>query len=594
MHARFYSRPGSTSARSLIVAILSPWLAVQITGAPVPVLRHSDVVSMYQADAKIYQEYGVTVLAWGGKPTPNSLESSQGVRFFGSVGMVTEFSRYYERFPGTYEQGLCRNLDGQPVKVPWLTDHQHKGVPYWWCCTQQPQFRDYLKERVTETIRAGADGLHIDDHLGTAGGLWLGVCFCDRCVEGFRAHLQGLAAQEKRRLGIAAPETFNYREVVAAWIAEDRTKERKPTQHPLWPEWTVYQCRAAASFMEELRRLAAQTAGHPIPVGANAGLLWPRHLSDFKAVDLFSAETDHHASKRTFSDLPLLAYRLAEAVQRPYAATASGGDWAFIAEQNLPGLVRGWVALGYAAGHQFMTPHRQWCYTPEKGTHWYNGPADKFAPLYQFVRKNPSLFDGYETYADLSVVLPHRSFVRDTKPWFDLAERLASENISFRVVLAGDEIVDHPLSPEEIVGSRAILLPDRADLRPDDVTTLDEKARSVPCYGSLSAALAKIRPAVQITRGGPVRVLPRVKPGAAVVHLLNYNYVATNDDVEALDEVTILVDRKALGLGSDVSCSYLAPGQDPRPLSVAAGEVKVPRLGVWGLLSFGPKQSAAN
>ena len=138
------------------------------------VVNRSDVVFMYQADRAIYAQYGATVLAWGGKPTPKSLAEAAGVKFFGSVGMVTEFARYYDRFPETYEQGLCRDIQNQPVKVPWLTDHQHHGKPYWWCCTQQPLFRKYLTERVVETVQAGAAGLHIDDHLGTAGGLWLG------------------------------------------------------------------------------------------------------------------------------------------------------------------------------------------------------------------------------------------------------------------------------------------------------------------------------------------------------------------------------------------------------------------------------------
>ena len=35
-------------------------------------LRRSDVVFMYQADRQTYQQYGATVLAWGGKPTPQS------------------------------------------------------------------------------------------------------------------------------------------------------------------------------------------------------------------------------------------------------------------------------------------------------------------------------------------------------------------------------------------------------------------------------------------------------------------------------------------------------------------------------------------
>ena len=99
------------------------------------VLKRSDVVFMYQADRSTYADYNATVVAWGGKPTPRALDQAEGLQFFGSVGMVTEFARYYERFPDTYEQGLCRNLEGSPVPVPWLTDHRHKDVPFWWCCT---------------------------------------------------------------------------------------------------------------------------------------------------------------------------------------------------------------------------------------------------------------------------------------------------------------------------------------------------------------------------------------------------------------------------------------------------------------------------
>ena len=118
------------------LAVIAPALAAETHA-----WKRSDVVFMYQADRQTYADYGATVLAWGGKPTPQSRAAAPGVTVFGSVGMVTEFARYYERFPQTYEQGLCRDIHGQPVKVPWLTDHQHQGIPYWWCCTAQPQFR---------------------------------------------------------------------------------------------------------------------------------------------------------------------------------------------------------------------------------------------------------------------------------------------------------------------------------------------------------------------------------------------------------------------------------------------------------------------
>jgi hypothetical protein len=546
------------------------------------VLKHSDVVFMYQADRKTYEQYGATVLAWGGKPSSRSLEQGSGVRFFGSVGMVTEFARYYERFPDTYRAGLCQDVDGQPVKVPWLTDHQHKGVPFWWCCTQQPQFRQFLRERVIETLKAGADGLHIDDHLGTAGGLWLGVCFCDRCLDGFRLYLKGRPTGELQRLGISQPETFDYRDVVRRWLAADG--KRKAPQHPLWPVWSVYQCRAAAAFMQELHELASQTAGHPIPMGANAGLLWPRHLADYKTLDLFSAETDHHAERERFSDLPLFAYRLGDAVDRPYAATASGGDWAYIKEHSLPGLVQGWIALSYAAGHRLMAPHRQWCYTPQKGTHWYQGPADKFAPLYQFVRQNPDLFDGYESYADITVLLPHRSFLNNSKRWFDLGEELAGKNISYRLLLAGDEIVDHPLTPEGLRMSRVLLTPDLDGLMPSDRQLVEEQAKSQPVFRTLADARAAAPPAVQVEGDSVVRALPRVKAGSAVIHLLNYQYDGSRDAVDPLPKVRVKLDLNALGVAAGSSCSFIEPGKPARSFPIEKGTVEIPGLGLWGIL----------
>ena len=546
-------------------------------------LQPSDVVFMYQSDRATYAAYGATVLAWGGTPTPASRAEAAGVRVFASVGMVTEFAAYHRRFPDRYQEGLCRDVDGNPVKVPWLTDHQSQGVPYWWCCTRQPAFREFLRERVVQTVRAGADGLHIDDHLGTAGGLWLGICFCDRCVEGFRDFLAVLPAEERARFGVEATVRFNYRDEVRRWIAAGAAG-RRATGHPLWPHWTTYQCRGAAAFMQELRELAAATAGRPLPVGANAGLLWPRHLSDYQALDLFSAETDHHAAERRFSDLPLLAYRIAEAMGRPYAATASGQDWAFIKEHNRPGLVQGWIALSYAAGQRLMAPHRQWCYTTEKGTHWYNGPATAFAPLYQFVRTNAAWFDGFTTHADLTVVLPHRAFVKDTQPWFTLANRLAATNLSYRLLVAGDELVDHPLGEADLAAATTLLVPEGRQFLPGDERRVASRMARAGAFTSVDAAIAAVRPAVRVETAGSVRVLPRTKPGAAVIHLVNYGYDFAADAVRPLSDLRVLAAPAALGLTGSPRCRWLAPGAAPVALDWRDGGILMPRLDLWGLL----------
>jgi hypothetical protein len=576
--------PSMGSMKTVAIFVLG---LLQVQGAdspaPFPVLRRSDVVFMYQASRQTYEDYGATVLAWGGKPTAKSLAEAKGLKFFGSVGMVTEFSRFYERFPQNYEQGLCRNVEGKPYKVPWLTDHQHKGIPFWWCCTRQPLFRQYLSERVVETVKAGADGVHIDDHLGTAGGLWEGGCFCDRCVVEFRDYLKYLPQAERGKNGITDPGSFDYREVVREWLKEN--PGRKATQHPLWNHWRIYQLRGAAQFMAELRALAARTAGHPVPMGANAGLLWGPHLADYQSLDLFSAEIPHQAEARRFSDDPVVAYRLADAVGRPLASTASGGDWAFVKEQNLPGLVQGWIALGYTAGHGLMAPNRQWCHTPQKGTHWYDGPKEKFAPLYRFVRQNAALFDGYENHADLTVAFSQRTFDRATSRTISHCNRLTAANISYRIVLGGNEIVDHPLTADMLRQATSLLVLEAQDFSAADQQVL-AAAATARRFEKVEEALANLAPAVRVEAEGSLRVFPRVKPGAAVIHLINWGYDKAGDNVQPLRNVRLKLDLAALGCARATGARLFAPGIPPASLPVQEASIVVPELGLWGVLEL--------
>lgn len=551
-------------------------LALCEASSPLPVLQRSDVVFMYQAPREIYRDYGATVLAWGGTPRPESLQAAEGMKFFGSVGMVTEFSRYYDRFPETYEQGLCRDLEGKPYKVPWLTDHQHKGVPFWWCCTRQPLFRQYITERVTETLKAGAHGVHIDDHLGTAGSLWQGGCFCERCAVEFRADLKAFPAAS-----VEDPETFHFPTTLREWLAE--SKDRKPQDHRLWARWRAYQLRGAAKFMAELRALAANTAGRPVPISANAGLLWGTHLSDYQTLDFFSAEIDHEASALKFSTHPLVAYRIAEAVNRPLASTASGQDWAFIKERNLPGLVRGWIALGYAAGHSLMAPNRQWCYTKEKGTHWYEGPKEKYAPLYKFVREHPELFDGYQTHADVTIAYSQRTFERSPNRLMNICRAFSKTNITYALALGGDDVVDHALDPEQLRRANRLLVLERRDFSPSDEATLASFETSTNKIADATTATNLI-PAVQAEGGARVLILPRVKPGAAVIHIINWDYDLANDAVKPLKDLHVRVNYTALGLPEEPKVMAYAPGRPPDEVNHSGGLLSLPHAGLWTVL----------
>lgn len=545
---------------------------------PLPVLKRSDVVFMYEAGRDAYQAYGGTVLAWGGKPTEESLRNAEGLKFFGSVGMVTEFQRYYDRFPDKYEEGLCRNLEGKPYKVPWLVDHQHKGIPYWWCCTRQPLFRQYLTERVLETVKAGAYGVHIDDHLGTAGSLWLGGCFCERCAREFREDLKRLAPE-----GIN-PATYDYPRELRSWLKEH--PGRKVEEHPLWQRWRAYQLKGAAAFMSELRALAARAANRAVPISANAGLLWGPHLNDYVSLDFFSAEVGHHASTLKFSYDPIIAYRIADAVNRPLASTASGGDWAFIKEKNLPGLVQGWIALGYASGHSLMAPNRQWCHTPEKGTHWYDGPKEKYAPLYRFVREHADWFDEYRPYSDVTVAYSQRTFDRVPGKLTEICRQLSARNIAYDLALGGDEVVNHPLSTAEFRRARRVVVIEQDDFGKAD----QELLGSLKLIGKLlpSAEATQITPAVRVEGEARVLLLPRTKSDSAVIHVLNWTYDAGRDAVQPVKDLRLKIDFAALGMPSASGAKAITPGREPLNLRRDGDGLVLPEAGLWTVLRLEP------
>ncbi|MCX6903511.1 MAG: hypothetical protein NTW03_08545, partial [Verrucomicrobia bacterium] len=360
---------------------------------------------------------------------------------------------------------------------------------------------------------------------------------------------------ELARQGVGDPATFNYREVLRDWLAQKQG--RKGPQHPLWSHWRIYQLRGAAQFMEELRAAAARTAGHPVPMGANAGLLWGPHLCDYKSVDLFSAEIPHRL-----------------------ASTASGGDWAFIKEQKLPGLVQGWIALSYAAGHGLMVPDRQWCYTPQKGTHWYAGPKEKFAPLYQFVSQNAVRVDDYQNHADLTVAFSQKTFDRDAGRVIALCNKLAAANISYRLALGGNEVVDHPLPMEVVSRAPLLLVLEPKDFAPADQKLLATVKNEQRCE-SVEQALTKVVPAVRVESKSALRVLPRVKPGSAVIHLVNWTYDAGRDAVQPIKNARLTLNLQALGVANAKKAMLFAPRTQPLSLPIEQGGVTVPELGLW-------------
>jgi len=186
----------------------------------------------------------------------------------------------------------------------------------------------------------------------------------------------------------------------------------------------------------------------------------------------------------------------------------------------------------------------------------------------------------------VAVVLPHRSFLNTPRRWFDLCNQLAAANVSYRLLLAGDELVDHPLTAEALRACPVLLIPERGEFLPADRQLVEMRSTDQQVYAAASEVLANVKPAVETQAEGVVRALPRIAAGSAVVHLLNYAYDARSDDVTPLKDVQVRWNLRALGIPDAAACQFLSPDAPPQRLVVDRGTVIVPALGLWGLLAF--------
>ncbi|MCU0917651.1 MAG: hypothetical protein MUC88_24275, partial [Planctomycetes bacterium] len=366
-----------------------------------PVLRHSEVVFMYAASDDAYRAYDATFVAWGGAETAEKVKRHHdlGIRCTGSMWCLTAGPEKIHTDP-KLRAACAVDIEGNPVEVPWQFDHTYEGTKTYFGCTNHPEFQKLCRERVRQAMAGKADGLHVDDHLGTAGSCWNGGGFCDYCMTAFREYLRSHATKEQlEKAGIERLDDFDYRTLVRKYATTRPQYRKVQYQIPLMDLFLRFQAEAAAEHTRQLGQLAAETAGHPVLLSANAGLPNKTHTYVVKYLTHVICEVGQNAPAGTQRiEHALEAYELATQLGKPLAATASGQDWAFVKQNNCEELVRFWIALAYAHGQRFMVPHpqRQWCFNNELGTHWYAAPVEAYAPLYRFIRANAGWFDGFE------------------------------------------------------------------------------------------------------------------------------------------------------------------------------------------------------
>ncbi len=580
-------------------------------------LKHSDVVFMGGGSKETYEAYGATVVDWGGHAWGTTekartefrarvkLAQDLGIQYNAGIGMITEFLSMIKSCP-EHERAICRTIDGKPMTVPWLWDHKVDGQlgKAWWFCSNSPLYQKFLRDRTALAMAGEPDGYHIDDYGGTTGTIWSGGCFCESCMPLFRDYLkQHLAPEKLREIDIEKLDDFDY----GKWLLSKHVKDgaefmKKRYTLPLYVEFREFQARAAGTVVRGLQEYAANLRGRPLarsvngsPPGAQAFVVRPH-------VDHYSCEIGMGApgsewsgvSTKKLTASAAFVYHCADMVQRGIAGTADGHSWAYVNEKNTINLCRYWVAESYAFGHCFMAPGRhQWCYTKEKGTHWYDAKPKDYADLYQFVRKNTALFDDYEPVAQVGVIFSHTAWNKGNREPQAIATCLQEANIPFAFIAAGDQYLDLRLDAAKLAKFNKLVIPRDLKLDATQQKVLDQIPPGKTIVWKDAVSLRTVlNPPLAVEGAHDVWALPRRNPHLSnsplIIHILNRNHDFATDRTITQQNLTLFLHDSLLNGHRPKHCKVFAPGTEPATAAVEADtmgvRVKLPEVKLWSVL----------
>lgn len=586
-------------------------------------IKRSDVVMTVVHSVDVYRQYKATFLAWGFLPQVSGMSEqvpmgeqvriecwhhwineahSVGMRFQGRVELDAGWQIMID-FDPNFMDSVCRNLDGEPVTTPWFWDMTYQGHPAYYFCTNSPGFRACLKHQVQQVLSGGPDVLMIDSQTSTAAVTRMGGCFCHWCMEGFRKYLAGHAdKQTLARYGIDSLDGFDYGAFLrvrgVTWQQFAEKLKAWPPVIPLTQQYLSFQYTQAKQWVTELHRYAGREAGSPIPlsVSDNSWLL-PNDLFAVALASHLCCEWSFEASSGKLPCQAIFAFKLADALNKRVMATGQPQqDWATINKNNAPGLVRCWIALTYALGHNFMVPPRMWSITLQdegRGTHWYQSKPGDFELLYHFIRAHADLFDGYESVAHVGVLYSNMAFRRGSAGARDECIDLVLDNVPVQVVIAGDDWMPERLELSDLEDLDALVVTEPTYLDTAQKAVLDAVANRVVVWPDREKLFSLLPRQIEICGATNVTVIPRAKKDDAqasfVCHLVNRNYQADHDAMAVQKNFTLRISPSLFGSMIDRVILH-TPGKDSVELVCKmvgdAAEITVPELDLWAVLEL--------
>ncbi len=547
------------------------------------------------------------------KQAPGIMESFHATQCLWVYGTQTNFIQQIKGM-GIGYQGTLNGLQGQEHSTTNRsargdTSGRHedldgnKNTPHWMVtfgpktftgCCNHPAFRKLFFDAAKRHLAAGVDLLHVDDWAMNASWVTTGAaCFCELCRVGFREWLQKHCTSEAlRKLGVSDIATFDYREHLKRnGVPDAATYKEKFRELPLTPQFTDFQVESMRVFFREFRRqLSEWSPKKYIPVSVNALLinLHAHHnLCGVDVVDFFTGESSQNADYQTE----------AEYVFAAKAAEAFGMSQVVSPIPRSTARTRAAIATTYALGQPHLVPWDIYMGSDSTGIQpRYFGTREQYGDLYDFIHEHKSLFDDYESAAEIAVLANADAPGKGSLSQF--CKQLTQRQIPFHLILGASQYARVPVRATDLRAARVAVEFSATDsFCEEDQKTIraareSGTVRFVPPTADLTA-VTKLRGMELLRVEAPegVYAFPRVNRAkhSAAIHVVNWNLAASGERAELYRNVTLTL-LQPQRWGKIASATWLQPGKKPVTLKAERHDdcvrLTLPQIETWGVVEI--------
>ncbi len=547
-----------------------------------------------------------------------------GLRYTGST--LSTFDAYSDVYPGRPDllEATCIDIDNEKIIFEWEN--------LYWQCTNNPVWREFLLETAKRSIDCGADGVCIDEWLGTySAAQEASGCFCEYCMQGFREYLkEKYSTGELESFGIEDIDNFDYGDFI-----------REQGTEALQPDFLDYQMASIREFwhesISEIRAYAREKGKDVFSVSANVPDLMANWMPIQNELDYLFSEYSYDYPP-TGRSIPI--FKLTRSLGKPVLLAPQTANPALLARSDMTTLMKIYTVEAYSARGFLTVPYDATAKPPEGWTYYY-ADMDELSPYYDFIYNNEQCYENLFSTSKIAVLYSYSSARwSGTNDFYGISNLLLNSHFQYDVLFTGDDDwIEDNLSLSQLNEYEVVILPNTSHLSDIQVSLLlsyaesggnifafgeigsyDEESqqvertllrsllvegphdyglgrfiynRNLPPKEEVGGILSGlIQPCIQTNANENVVMLEywNNETHSIVIHLINYAYDIETEHLSPQENIDLEVVLDPELLGKDLSVSYMSPdwtGIEELSYTLSDGSVEfqVPNLEFYGVAS---------